>query len=219
MGRPETPAGGPHRIEGPAQPLPPGLWDSHHRESRGRLPGPLPGCLGRGPALPQSRLFFRPPCLALPLICGGQAHPLHRGQWAGPRPREGGEPPREGLSKPRVEPWDRPQQGPPTFLPSPAFSSDFSGLPRRGVGAATSPSSRYTGTRSARLIAFTSIMIQQWAGLRCRYSLCPRLGAGHQRDSPRVLVEGTSGWVGRYPETSCSLPGSRAERKDESRLL
>lgn len=122
-------------------PGPPGLWDPHHRESRGRLPGPLPGCLGRGPALPQSPLFFRPLCLAQPLVCGGQAHPLHRGQQAGPRPREGGELTdtiaTERLSKPGVRPWNRPQQGPPTFLPSPALSSDFSGLPRRGVGAAT----------------------------------------------------------------------------------
>ncbi|XP_061001260.1 basic proline-rich protein-like [Dama dama] len=171
LGQPETPAGGPHRIEGPARPLP---------------PGPL--------------------CLAQPLVCGGQAHPLHRGQQAGPRPREGGELTdtiaTEGLSKPRGCPVLS------SFL-MPCFPSVHPPCAHSRVGPLTGPAGCRAGTGAEQL----DRLRQDRASVRA----CPgRCQCGQKLGGPRAgsptAPTGSRGargrelWVDPCPDPYSLLP-------------
>ncbi|CAI9172391.1 unnamed protein product [Rangifer tarandus platyrhynchus] len=115
-----------------------------------------PGPGSQAPVRPPAAALrtLRPLCLAQPLVCGGQAHPLHRGQWAEPRPREGGELTdtiaTEGLSKPRVGPWGRPQQGPPPSSAAQPRPVTFLGSLVEGGWAGSAPGQAAPAQQEAR---------------------------------------------------------------------
>ena len=199
-------------------PCPPGSLGPSPQGVKGPppwCPAQLSGAWSCPPTLPsvlQTPVTGPAPCL------WRAGPPTTQGPAGRPRPRAGGEltgtitteQARGGAMGPICS------RTPPPSSPAPSLSSDFSEPPLSGVGAAPQPDTwaqEVLDSRPSRPVT------QQWARLRWRYSPCPRPGAGHQLDSSRVLIGGTNGWVGRYPETSCSLPGSRAGRENESWLL